>query len=122
MLKRLSGAIAAIALTMTGASAADLYRNPPSYAPAAIPYGYSWIGPYMGVNLGYQWGTLSNSGAKPNGIAGGFAYPPYATLLLWPLVYTSFPTAQKIFLLLSVALTLLSLALWEKRHFRLLRA
>ena len=72
MLKRLSGAIAAIALTVTGASAADLYRNPAPYAPAAIPYGYSWMGPYMGVNLGYQWGTLSNSGARPNGVAGGF--------------------------------------------------
>jgi hypothetical protein len=48
----------------------------------------------------------------PYGLGGGFAYPPYAVLLLWPTVYSSFPTAQKIFLLASVLLTLLSLALW----------
>jgi outer membrane immunogenic protein len=67
------GAIAAVALTAaTGAGAADLYRSPPPYAPTPVPYGYSWMGPYLGVNLGYQWGSLSNSGAKPNGLAGGF--------------------------------------------------
>ena len=48
----------------------------------------------------------------PYGLGGGFAYPPYAVLLLWPTVYSSFPTAQKVFLLASVLLTLLSLALW----------
>lgn len=48
----------------------------------------------------------------PSGIAGGFAYPPHAAILLWPIVYTSFPTAQKIFLFLSVLATLLSLTLW----------
>jgi hypothetical protein len=54
----------------------------------------------------------------PSGVAGGFAYPAYASLLLWPLIHTSFPTAQKIFLIGSVLLTLLSLALWL-RAFRL---
>ena len=54
----------------------------------------------------------------PNGVAGGFAYPPYATLFLWPLIYVAFPTAQKIFVFVSVLLTLLSLALWL-RAFRL---
>ena len=70
MLRKLTGAIAAIASTATGAAAADLYRGPPSY-PSAPAYGYIWSGPYVGANLGYQWGTLSNSGARPNGIAGG---------------------------------------------------
>jgi hypothetical protein len=54
----------------------------------------------------------------PNGVAGGFAYPPYATLFLWPLIHVAFPTAQKIFVFVSVLLTLLSLALWL-RAFRL---
>lgn len=51
---------------------ADMYRGPapyggaPSYAAA-----YSWMGPYVGLNLGYQWGSLSNSGANPSGVAGG---------------------------------------------------
>jgi hypothetical protein len=62
--------------------------------------------------------AVGASADDPNGIGGGFAYPPYATLLLWPLIYTSFPTAQRIFLLFSVLLTLLSLALWV-RAFRL---
>jgi hypothetical protein len=53
----------------------------------------------------------------PAGIGGGFAYPPYAALLLWPTVYLSFSEAQKVFLGVSVAVTLLSLTLW----FRILR-
>jgi hypothetical protein len=48
----------------------------------------------------------------PATIGGGFAYPPYAALLLWPTVYLSFPGAQKAFLAVSVLATLLSLALW----------
>jgi outer membrane immunogenic protein len=63
---------AALALTATAASAADLYRTPPPYAPAPVSYAYNWAGPYVGANLGYQWGALSNSGATPNGVAGGF--------------------------------------------------
>ena len=54
----------------------------------------------------------------PSGIAGGFAYPPYAALLLWSTVYASFATAQKVFLFLSVLLTLSSLAMWV-RAFRM---
>jgi hypothetical protein len=48
----------------------------------------------------------------PAGIGGGFAYPPYATLLLWPTVYLSFSDAQKVFLGLCSGATMLSLALW----------
>jgi hypothetical protein len=61
---------------------------------------------------------VAASADDPNGVAGGFAYPPYATLLLWPLIHTAFPTAQKIFVFVSALLTLLSLALWV-RAFRL---
>jgi outer membrane immunogenic protein len=32
---------------------------------------YSWAGPYAGANLGYRWGSVSNSGGEPSGIAGG---------------------------------------------------
>ena len=73
MLRGLIGAIAVTTLMATGAGAGDLYRPPP-YAPPPPPYWYSWnwMGPYVGANLGYQWGTLSNSGAKPSGVAGGF--------------------------------------------------
>jgi hypothetical protein len=48
----------------------------------------------------------------PSNIAGGFAYPPSAALLLWPTVYLSFEQVQKLFLGTSVLAILLSLALW----------
>lgn len=50
----------------------------------------------------------------PYGIGGGFAYPPYTVLLLWPAVYLSFSAARKVFLIVAVVATLLSLALWLK--------
>lgn len=52
------------------------------------------------------------SADDPAGIGGGFAYPPYATLLLWPTAYVSFAAAQKIFVVAALLLTLLSLELW----------
>ena len=73
MLRELIGAaatIATIAVTTTGAGAADLY-GAPRYAPAPMASDYRWMGPYVGANLGYEWGWLSNSGAKPSGFAGG---------------------------------------------------
>ena len=71
MRSRLIGAAAAMALTATAATAAD-YGGPPPYGAPPAPYtAYSWLGPYVGGNLGYQWGALSNSGADPAGISGG---------------------------------------------------
>src|SRR5881628_217932 len=32
---------------------------------------YSWAGPYLGGNIGYAWGSVSNNGAKPSGFAAG---------------------------------------------------
>jgi outer membrane immunogenic protein len=32
---------------------------------------YSWAGPYLGGNIGYAWGDISNNGADPSGITGG---------------------------------------------------
>jgi hypothetical protein len=56
----------------------------------------------------------SKSPQDPGGIGGGFAYPPYVAILLWPTIYLPFPVAQKIFVLLSVAATLLSCVLWMR--------
>lgn len=87
MRKELLGAIVIVMLTATRASAADVY--PPSYPPPGCgphpcgppPCGgpceappccaWIWSGFYGGANLGFEWGTLSNSGAKPSGIIGG---------------------------------------------------
>ncbi len=65
----LSALAVVAAIAATPASAADLYRGP---ALAAAPFNvYNWNGAYVGVNLGYQWGTVTNWGASPNGLMGG---------------------------------------------------
>jgi outer membrane immunogenic protein len=60
--------VAAAAVLAGPAVAADLNRG---YAPA--PYtAFSWAGLYLGANLGYQFGSVSNSGGvDPNGFMGG---------------------------------------------------
>jgi outer membrane immunogenic protein len=63
-----------LALTTTAAFAADVPRYPPPYAPAPYappPPGYFWTGAYIGGNIGYQWGSVTNSPAKPSGVMGG---------------------------------------------------
>lgn len=57
--------VAAILLAMTGMAAAADYYAPSPLGP------YSWIGPYVGANAGYQSGWVSNSPIQPSGIAGG---------------------------------------------------
>jgi outer membrane immunogenic protein len=32
---------------------------------------YSWAGPYLGGNLGWEWGSVDNNPTKPTGFAGG---------------------------------------------------
>jgi outer membrane immunogenic protein len=56
---------AALLLAMTGIAAAADYYAPSPLGP------YSWIGPYIGANAGYEWGTVSNSPTRPSGVAGG---------------------------------------------------
>src|SRR4051812_29937135 len=69
-MRRVLGMAAALATTLAAglASAADM----PAYYTAPGPASsYSWTGPYLGGNLGYQWGTTSNNPTDPHGIAGG---------------------------------------------------
>jgi outer membrane immunogenic protein len=65
----LAAAAMALAVTLGPARAADVPRI--SYGAAAPYRTYNWIGPYIGVNAGYQWGSASNSGASPSGLVGG---------------------------------------------------
>jgi outer membrane immunogenic protein len=68
-MKRILGA--ALAATMaTAAVAADFPRGG-YYAPPPPSRIYSWIGPYLGANAGYQWGDVSNNPTSPSGIFGG---------------------------------------------------
>ena len=60
-------ALAALALISSAAAAAD---NLP-YGPSMRPGTYIWQGPYVGANLGYQWSSINNNTASPDGIAGG---------------------------------------------------
>jgi outer membrane immunogenic protein len=62
----------AIAMGAGAATAADIQR--PSYyapAPAAVPAPFNWTGPYAGLNLGYQWGSVTNNPTDPSGMFGG---------------------------------------------------
>lgn len=67
---------AVIGIVAVPAGAADIGRSPgpyysaPAYAPASIQ-SYSWMGPYLGFNAGYQWGRVTNSPTNPSGFAGG---------------------------------------------------
>ncbi|MBI5261196.1 MAG: porin family protein [Bradyrhizobium sp.] len=65
-------AVAIAAGWTASAYAADL-----NYAPRA-PYtvnqplnAYSWAGPYLGANIGYEWGSVDNNLTKPSGFLGG---------------------------------------------------
>ena len=64
-------AISVAAVTTAGAAAAaDLPRGPAPYYPPPASV-YNWNGLYAGLNIGYEWTKVTNSGFKPSGIAGG---------------------------------------------------
>ncbi len=59
-----------LAMASGAATAADMSTRPYYTAPAPLS-AYSWTGPYLGANLGYEWGTVSNNPTRPSGVAGG---------------------------------------------------
>jgi outer membrane immunogenic protein len=72
MKKTIVGAGLAVAIATVSAQAADLPRGQyRPYAPPPVVVAYSWMGPYVGANLGYQWGETTNNPTEPSGIAGG---------------------------------------------------
>ena len=73
-------AFAVVALTAAGfgasAQAADLYGGPrygaqPYYPNVQPRLADCWLGPYLGGNIGYAWGSVDNNPAKPSGFVGG---------------------------------------------------
>ena len=71
MNKKILTTSVAIVMTAAGtAAAADLPRGPAPYYPPPASV-YNWTGFYAGLNLGYEWGTVTNSGIDPSGVAGG---------------------------------------------------
>ena len=72
MQKTIFGVGLAVAIATASAQAADLPRGQyRPYAPPPAMAVYSWMGPYLGANLGYQWGETTNNPTEPSGIAGG---------------------------------------------------
>jgi outer membrane immunogenic protein len=59
-----------VAALSTSAKAADFAYKAPYTVNAPLNM-YSWAGPYIGGNLGYQWGAITNNPTRPNGIEGG---------------------------------------------------
>jgi outer membrane immunogenic protein len=62
------GVAVAVALMGGVASAADIQRGPYVSGPSGA---YNWVGPYVGANAGYQWGSTTNNPTKPSGLTGG---------------------------------------------------
>ena len=66
-----AAALAAVGWTAS-AKAADLnYGQRAPYTVNQPLNAYSWAGPYLGGNLGYEWGSVNNNPAKPSGFVGG---------------------------------------------------
>ena len=69
--------VGAAVLTAAGLGAAPVAAADLPYAPRAAytvnqPLNaFSWAGPYLGGNLGYEWGSVSNNPTKPSGFQGG---------------------------------------------------
>jgi len=72
MIRSFAGATLALALVAAPACAAEVAGGPaPAYVNVTQFGPYSWTGAYVGLNLGYQWGSVSNSGFNPSGFNGG---------------------------------------------------
>ncbi len=68
MFKRVAAALAALSIVAGAAQSADLM--PTARGPASLG-GYSWTGPYVGANLGYQWADVTSNPTNPSGFAAG---------------------------------------------------
>ena len=65
------GALALIS-AVSSAQAADLpYESRAPYTVNQPLNMYSWAGPYLGGNLGWDWGSVDNNPTRPSGFVGG---------------------------------------------------
>ena len=63
--------VASLVAAAGTATAADLPRgSAPYYSPAPASV-YNWGGAYAGINVGYEWGKVTNSSVSPSGLEGG---------------------------------------------------
>jgi outer membrane immunogenic protein len=67
-----AASLTAMAVAAGAAVAADLPRGPaPYYSAPAMSGLYNWSGPYAGLNIGYEWGKVTNTAGEPSGLLGG---------------------------------------------------
>src|ERR1700730_11104242 len=72
MSKLAFAAAALMATALVSAHAADIpYGSRAPYTVNQPLNAFSWAGPYLGGNLGYNWGTVDNNPTKPSGFLGG---------------------------------------------------
>ena len=65
-------AMATTVLASGAAVAAEILPGPQPYYSNPPPVSsYSWRGPYLGLNGGYQWGKITNGALEPSGFLGG---------------------------------------------------
>jgi len=73
-MKGLVVGLAALAAAGWTASAEAADMNYGGRAPYTVNQplnAYSWAGPYLGGNIGYEWGSVDHNAAKPSGFVGG---------------------------------------------------
>jgi outer membrane immunogenic protein len=67
-----AASLTAMAVAAGAAVAADLPRGQaPYYSAPAMSGLYNWSGPYAGLNIGYEWGKVTNTTGEPSGLMGG---------------------------------------------------
>ena len=67
-----AASLTAMAVASGAVVAADLPRGPTPYYSAPATSGlYNWSGPYAGLNIGYEWGRVTNTAGEPSGLMGG---------------------------------------------------
>ena len=64
-------ALIAVSWAVQGEAADFNYGSRAPYTVNQPLNAFSWAGPYLGGNVGYAWGTVDNSWAKPSGFVGG---------------------------------------------------
>ena len=64
IMKRIVGVLSLAVALAALASSADAQYGPQTGRA-------SWQGPYVGANLGYQWGAVNGNASRPNGFMGG---------------------------------------------------
>jgi len=60
-----------VVMASGAALAADIPPGPSPYYAPAMSRVYNWAGVYAGLNLGYEWGKVTNWNIDPSGVSGG---------------------------------------------------